>query len=80
MPLRAAIYKARETKHTVKREAEDVKYNGRRMRVNITVVPVKSGPLKEEFFLVLFDEIAGAVGSKNLPKARGRNILKGEIR
>ena len=74
LPLRAAIYKARETKHTVKREAEDVKYNGRRMRVNITVIPVKSGPLKEEFFLVLFDEITRAVGSKNLPKARGKSV------
>ena len=80
LPLRAAIYKARETKHTVKREAEDVKYNGHRMRVNITVVPVKSGPLKEEFFLVLFDEIARAVGSKNLPKSARENILKRKIR
>ncbi|MFZ0034735.1 MAG: chemotaxis protein CheB [Sedimentisphaerales bacterium] len=74
LPLRAAICKAGETKHTVKREAEDIKYNGRRMRVNITVVPVKSGPLKEEFFLVLFDEITRTVGSKNLPKARGKSV------
>jgi len=78
MPLRAAIYKARETKHKVKREAEDFQYNDHRMRVNITVVPVESGPLKEEFFLVLFDEIAGAIGSKNLPKARGEISLKGK--
>jgi two-component system CheB/CheR fusion protein len=78
MPLRAAIYKARETKHTVKREADAALYNGHRMRVNITVVPVKSGPLKEEFFLVLFDEITRAVASKNLPKARGKISLKGK--
>jgi len=71
MPLRSAIYKAGGTKHTVKREADAVLYNGRRTRVKIIVVPVESGPLKEKFFLVLFDEIAGAVGSKNLPKARG---------
>ncbi|MGA2071247.1 MAG: chemotaxis protein CheB [Sedimentisphaerales bacterium] len=76
MPLRAAIYKARETKHTVKRETEDFQHNGHGMRVNITVVPVKYGPLKEEFFLVLFDEIAGAVGLKKLPKARGKISLK----
>jgi two-component system CheB/CheR fusion protein len=76
LPLRAAIYKARETKHKVKREADAVLYNGRRMRVNITVVPVESGPLKEEFFLVLFDEIIRAVGSKNMPKARGGISLK----
>jgi two-component system CheB/CheR fusion protein len=74
LPLRAVIYKARETKHTVKREADAVLYNGRRMRVKITVVPVESGPLKEEFFLVLFDEIARAAASKNLPKARGKSV------
>ncbi len=73
-PLHTAIYKARGTKHTVKIEAEDIKYNGRRMRVSITVIPVKSGPLKEEFFLVLFDEITRAVGAKNLPKARGKSV------
>jgi two-component system CheB/CheR fusion protein len=79
LPLRAAIYKARETKHTVKREAQDVRYNGRRVRVNITVVPAKFRPLKEEFFLVLFDEIGRAVGSENLPKERGRSLsLKGK--
>ena len=77
-PLRAAIYKARKTKHTVKREAEAVFYNGRRMRANITVVSAESGPLKEEFFLVLFDEITRAVASKNLPKARGKISLKGK--
>ncbi len=78
MPLRAAIYKARETKHTVKREAEDFRYSGLRMRVNITVVPVEYGPLKEEFLLVLFDEITGAAGRKNLPKAHGKISLKGK--
>ena len=76
LPLRAAIYKARETKHTVKREADAVLYNGRRMRVKITVVPVESGPLKEKFFLVFFDEITGAAGLKKLPKARGKISLK----
>jgi len=78
IPLRTAIYKSRETKHTVKREAGDFRYNGHRMRVNITVVPVKYGPFEEEFFLVLFDEITGAVGLKNLPKARGKISLKGK--
>lgn len=73
-PLRTAIYKTRGTKHTVKIEVHDVNYNGRRMRVNITVIPVKSGPLKEEFFLVLFDEITRAVGSGNLPKTRGKSV------
>ena len=73
-PLHTAIYKARGTKHTVKIEAEDIKYNGRRMRINVTVIPVKSGPLKEEFFLVLFDEIPKAVRPKNLPKAHRKSV------
>ena len=72
-PLRTAIYKARGTKHIVKIEAGDVKYNNRRMRVNVTVIPVKSGPLKEEFFLVLFDEIPRVTWSGNLPKASGKS-------
>ncbi|MFA5271642.1 MAG: PAS domain S-box protein, partial [Candidatus Omnitrophota bacterium] len=77
LPLRAAICKARQTKRTVKREAPDVSYNGSRMRVSITVIPVKSGPLKEEFFLVLFDEIKGKAAAKKLPKTRSKSV-KGE--
>ena len=78
MPLRAAIHKAKETKHTVRRDADAVLYNGRGMRVKITVVPVESGPLKEKFFLVLFDEITGSAGLKKLPKERGKISLKGK--
>lgn len=72
-PLHTAIYKAKGTKRKVKIESEDVKYNGRRMRVGITVIPVKSRPLKEEFFLVLFDEIAGKAGLEKLPKAKRKS-------
>lgn len=78
LPLRSAVYRAKETKHAVIREAQDVRYNGHRMRVKITVVPVKSESLKEYFFLVLFDEIGRAVKPENLLKARGRVSLKGE--
>ncbi|MFA5784839.1 MAG: chemotaxis protein CheB, partial [Phycisphaerae bacterium] len=78
MPLRAAIYKSRETKHTVKREVKDFRHNDHQMRINITVVPVKYGPLEEEFFLVLFDEIAGAVELGNLPKTYSKISLKGK--
>ena len=77
-PLHTAIYKARGTKHTIKVEAKDLKHNGRKMKVNITVIPVKSGPLKEEFFLILFDETGREAGLKNLPKARGKSAVKDE--
>lgn len=66
MPLRSAIYDARKTKHAVKRKADNVSCNGRKVSVAITVVPVKSGPLKEEFFLVLFDETFRSAGPKDL--------------
>jgi two-component system CheB/CheR fusion protein len=78
LPLRAAIYEARKTKHTVKREAADVRNNGQRMQVNITVIPVKSDALKEELFLVLFDELGGADEPKKPPKARAGISLKGK--
>lgn len=78
LPLRTAINKARKIKHTVKREVADVKYNGRRMRVIITVIPVKSKAFKEGFFLVLFNEIGTAVESKNLEKAYRDLSLKGK--
>ena len=72
-PLHTAVYKARGTKHIVKTGVEDVKYDGRKMKVNVTVIPVKSGPLKEEFFLILFDEIPIAAGAGNLPKVSGKS-------
>ncbi len=78
LALRTAIYKARKTKRTVKKEAVDVRHDGHRRRVNITVIPVKSKTLKEEFFLLLFDEIAKVVVSQNLPRARGKVSLKGK--
>lgn len=77
-PLHTAIYKARGTKHTVKIEAGDVECNDRTMRVGITVIPVKSGPLKEGLFLVLFDEIVRAASSKILPKVHGKSTAKDE--
>ena len=72
IPLRLAIDKARKTKNTVKRESVDVKHNGRGMRVDITIIPVKSKALKEEFFLALFEEAGKAATPKNLQGTRGK--------
>lgn len=76
LPMRAAIHKARKTKRTVKREANDVLCNGRKISVMITVAPLKPANLKEEFFLVLFDELTPAAGFKNMPPARRGISLK----
>lgn len=84
-PLRSAIYQAKKTRHTAKIDAKNIKCNGRRITVNIAVVPVanlpagrKSKVLKEELFLVLFNEVTGSGAAKNLPKT-GRGLsLKGK--
>ncbi|MDD5432072.1 MAG: PAS domain S-box protein [Candidatus Omnitrophica bacterium] len=73
LPLRAAITQARQTKHTVKKVAQDVKHNGHRRQVQITVIPIKYGIPKEEFFLVFFDEVIKTEEFRNLPKARSND-------
>ncbi|MBN1869511.1 MAG: PAS domain-containing protein [Candidatus Omnitrophica bacterium] len=73
LPLRAAIYKARKTKQTIKREIENVKFNGHRMRIIINVVPMKSAISQEEYFMVFFDEMTRPVLPKRLPKTRGES-------
>jgi len=67
LPLRAAINKAKETKRKVKREEEFVEPGGRSARVDLTVIPVKSRGVKEDLFLVLFDENGDALSKKNTP-------------
>lgn len=75
MPLRSAMYGARKTKHAVKREADNVLCNGRKVSVAITVVPVNSGVPKEEFFLVLFMEIGRTAGLGKI-SLKGRPVKK----
>ncbi|OGS11033.1 MAG: hypothetical protein A2386_00470 [Elusimicrobia bacterium RIFOXYB1_FULL_48_9] len=77
LPLRAAINKARDTKRAVSKEAGDVWYGGRRLSLNVTVIPVKSGALKEEFYLVLFDENSGGnSGKKTSPLGKNAPKIK----
>ncbi|MDD5109235.1 MAG: chemotaxis protein CheB [Candidatus Omnitrophica bacterium] len=75
-PLHSAIQEAKKTKHTVKREAQEVRLGSRKARVNITVVPVKLEALKEKLFLVLFDEIGRPIGGKSLVKVNKDLSLK----
>ncbi|MDD5773892.1 MAG: PAS domain S-box protein [bacterium] len=76
-PLRSAIYKARVTKQTVINQVNNIKYNKRKRRVDITVIPVRLEGLKVDYFLVLFEEIPNLVSFKNLPKV-SRKSLKDE--
>ena len=75
LPLRAAIYKAGEINGTVTRETECVNYDGQKIDVKITVIPVKTEFFKEDFFLILFDEKFKVVSSKKSSKAGGATPL-----
>lgn len=77
MPLRAAIHKAKRSKRAVKREADSVMRNGRKVSVVITAVPVRDANLNEEFFLVLFEEIGRPLAPKGLAGRPGKISLKG---
>jgi len=73
--LYAAVYKARKTKQPVKRMAVELKHNGRKRLVNITVIPIKPNTLENAFFLVLFDEINQKLFSQGtLRGGRGRTL------
>src|SRR3989339_28279 len=74
VPLRSAIYKAKETKHTVRTSADRVKLNGHIIRVNITVIPVKTVTSKEIEYMVIFDEINKMSPEKILPKTRKKTV------
>ncbi len=70
LPLHAAIFKAKKSKHKVKMDVEGPKYNGRRMLTSITVIPVRDDTLNEELFLVLFEECHRSAMATALPNTR----------
>ncbi|MFA7001431.1 MAG: chemotaxis protein CheB, partial [Candidatus Omnitrophota bacterium] len=74
MPLQMAIRKARETRRTATDEAENVRSNGRRIRVQVTVIPVKAGTPEEQLFLVLFGTKRGGLPGQ-APKGRRSKAL-----
>ncbi|MFA6282066.1 MAG: PAS domain S-box protein, partial [Candidatus Omnitrophota bacterium] len=76
MPLRSVIYQVKKTKHTVKKEVDNVSCDGRKISVSIVVIPIKPANLKDEFYLVLFNEIDRTAESKNLPRTTGKIPLK----
>ena len=56
LDLRAAIQKARKDNAAFRKTAVPIKLNGRRVEVNIEVIPVKGPTSAERYFLVLFEE------------------------
>ena len=60
LPLHTAIYEAKKTKHKVKKELDEIKIDSSvdTVNVDLTVIPLTSGALKEDMFLVLFAEVS----------------------
>lgn len=56
--LRTAVAQALKKNETVKTESLRVEYNGVGRVINLEVIPLKPGPTKERFLLVLFEEAA----------------------
>lgn len=56
--LRTTVAQALKKNEIIKTEGLRVEFNGVVRKVNLEVVPLKPGPTKERFFLVLFEEAA----------------------
>ncbi len=79
LALRTAVNQAMRKNETVKTQGLRVDYNGTTRTVNLEVIPLKSGPTKERFFLVLFEEarprgIPPYPGEAAAPEASGKKI------
>ena len=60
MELHSAIKEARNLNRPITRKDLRVRYDGKLHPVNLQVIPLKPKPEQERFFLVLFEEPAGA--------------------
>ncbi len=60
MELHSAIKEARNLNRPITRKNLRVRYDGKLHPVNLQVIPLKPKPEQERFFLVLFEEPAGA--------------------
>ncbi|MDD2903030.1 MAG: PAS domain-containing protein, partial [Syntrophales bacterium] len=56
LALRTAVAQAMKKNQAVKTQSLRVDYNGSTRMVDLEVIPLKGGPTKERFFLVLFEE------------------------
>jgi two-component system CheB/CheR fusion protein len=56
--LRKAVEKAKATTRPVRKEGLRIRHDGKSRRFNLEVIPIRSAPGNEFFFLVLFDEAA----------------------
>lgn len=73
LPLRTAIFKAKKVQRKVTIEADVAKHHGCRMRVQMTVIPLRNPIPKEECFLVLFKDVVGTAVARELSPGRRRS-------
>ena len=68
--LRTAVAQSLKKNEAVKKEGLRVDYNGAGRTVDLEVIPLKAGPSRERFFLVLFEETPPYP-----PKAPGETLV-----
>jgi two-component system CheB/CheR fusion protein len=79
LDLRAAIQKARKTNKRVRKESVPINLGDRSRRVTLDVIPFKTTPSRESFFLVVFEEVAtdgtaGVTPDKTGGRGKGRRV------
>jgi two-component system CheB/CheR fusion protein len=72
MELQTAAYLVKKKNEPVKRAGITIKQNGDYREVNIKMVPVKPADSKENFFLVLFEEVVPTFQKKKLRPSKGK--------
>jgi two-component system CheB/CheR fusion protein len=72
MELQTAAYLVKKKNEPVKRAGITIKQNGDYREVNIEMVPVKPADSKENFFLVLFEEVVPTFQKKKLRPSKGK--------
>jgi two-component system CheB/CheR fusion protein len=70
LELRTAVAQSLKKNEAVKKEGLRVDYNGAGRTVDLEVIPLKAGPSRERFFLVLFEETP-----PHPPKAPGEALV-----
>lgn len=81
LALRTAVNQALRKNETVKTQGLRVDYIGTTRTVELEVIPLKPGPIKERFFLVLFEEAAAKApsGEAARPPAAAKKGAKDQV-
>jgi PAS domain S-box-containing protein len=77
LELRTVVHRAKKEDGPVKKEGLEFRYNGQLREVTVEVVPLKTPPIGERLFLVLFEETTReAVAEVEKPAKKGEKLTK----